>query len=171
MPNATQTIVLQPGETFSLPANATVVYISDSNIDSTCPLPELEEYGCYSFIYGLDENDDQHTMSTENARIVSLNVGSTVYPIDTVAFALPENNLKVLLEDALPQALFDIQSVNINTTFNHTSIVAIYFKTFPSLIADMELELTGSGYGDLFGGTPIYLKPVAVECDPEFFPE
>src|SRR5215216_1449897 len=151
MPNATQTITLQPGESFSLPSGARVIYISDSNIDSNCPLPEVEEYGCYAFTYGLDENNEQHPMSIENSKIVALHVGSSRYEIDIDAFEILENTLKINLENALPQALFDVQSVNIDGQFNHTTLVSIYFKTFPSMIPNMELELSGSGYGEQYG--------------------
>lgn len=63
----TRTVTIAPGETFTLPAGATVVSITDVlQTDCNIELPTPEELVEYSYIFSLNEDaNDDHPMGSE----------------------------------------------------------------------------------------------------------
>lgn len=82
MATITKTVIISPGESFTLPKGATVLSISN-NLENSCgfDLPDPETLQNYKFYFSINEdNNDDHPMGSE-VNIDSLLIGGTSVPL------------------------------------------------------------------------------------------
>lgn len=152
------TIVLKPGESFSLPAGAEVIYVSSNSLDSTCPIPAAEAKECYYFQLVIDnDNNDGHPLDEGSTYFSDLIVGGVTYELDILVDQLSPV-LESALINALPQTLIEITDVTKNDLAKRTEVL-INFKLAPSLAEDTELKITAPGFA---GG--LFIRPNPTSC-------
>lgn len=80
MPDYTyQQIVLRPGESFTLPAGATLIYSSNpTNLDSNCDIPTEFELKCWKL-----EWENQSNAPVEDADFIGVTIDGIFYPFST----------------------------------------------------------------------------------------
>lgn len=151
MAETTQTITLKVGETFSLPPDATIIWISDSSVESSCGIPEFEDYACYQLSWSLnDDQGDSPNLEHQASQVYSITISGTEYLIETDTHAYYNNNggnvgLENLFTSKMPEGVFVVDYVNTDTSGARVQH-SLYFKTFPSLLSSIVMTIKGPGW-------------------------
>lgn len=163
MSTSTHTITLQPGEAFTLPPNATLVFVSDpDSISTDCvDVPETT-YVCGYFAYVRDDDDnDGHPFDESHLVISKVYVGDSVYTLDVPG----GNPTAIQLNTNIPdQAVFSFTDTNTYADFTKRKYNALYFQVIDTLYDTVKLEILER---DNAGGTDrifAYFLPLTIEC-------
>lgn len=158
--NSTQTITLQPGESFVLPSGAQIIYTSDpENLQSDCAEIPNTEYACGYFFIVLDaDNNDNHSMDM-NTRYVSIKIGNITYTIDEVILYGDSNsptptNETTLNNHVTNTGLFEFMAVRENEVTSRTHI-HVYFKVLETYYNDVRLVINNNNVGSIYEVPPI----------------
>lgn len=148
-----KTISLQAGEKFAIPSNGELVSVSDPTlIESTCPLPVLDEFGCYAFVFGNGEDDGDDDQIFEAANYSNTPVkgivfndvvynfpsdfpatpGGGTYDLPAIITAINSTSLGTLIFDA---------SAAINNQNDEGVMSYIVFKTTASIADNLFLNM------------------------------
>lgn len=164
-----KTVVLQPGESFTLPPDGEIIFTSNaSGLSSECVIPETEDYVCQRFYWAL--NDDQSNspaLEHQDSKVYSLTISGTEYIIDLDTHAIyngagggaaGDTAVEAALEPLLPDGIIVIDHMGHDETGARLG-QDLNFWTFPSLVPNMKLKITGPGYPDA-----LYVFPTAGTC-------
>lgn len=162
--NSTQTITLQPGESFVLPSGAQIIYTSDpENLQSDCAEIPNTEYACGYFFIVLDaDSNDNHAMDM-NTRYVSIKIGSTTYTINEPILYGDSNSptptdKTTLNTHVTNTGLFEFMSVTENEVTSRTHI-HVYFKVLDTYYDDVRLVINNNNIGSIYE-----VPPIAATC-------
>lgn len=164
----TNSVTLQPGETFNLPSGATLVFASDSaSLTSSCVEIPTGTYKCGYFYLIIDNpGGSGESLSETSTFYNSVQVGTTNFDMggdihviesddateEAVLNATISNQALFLFTEVLKNELADRQSLN------------IFFRVPEEFFDDTRLEI-------LNWGMPFWLEPTEVDCgvypDPE----
>lgn len=169
MPTTTNThsIVLQPGEFFSLPSGATIVFSSDADsIQSDCADIPDANYKCGYFYIIIDQDEnDGHSMDEFNTLISNLQVGNTNYAFGQKIIASGDDPgtlvTTAVLNSFVPdQSLFSFKAINRNTLTGSSKrqLINIYFQVLDSLYDEVEMKVDNRGSAQ-------YYKPIESTCE------
>lgn len=168
----TKTLVIKPGETVVLPKGAVITAVGikgDATATSTCPavqeaLDNAEQYKCYSFGIGCDDdNNDSHVMDENNARIKKIIVGGQTYEFTTnngIVVDWLDNFTYVSGEitSKIQKEILEVYNVSLNH-FDKRKEFTIRTSMLPSIAADALFYAEGTGFVN-----GLYLKPVEITC-------
>ena len=162
-----KTIVLQPGEAFTLPPDGELVFLSDPTaVDSLCEIPPLQPYSCYRFNFGISDTSGADAVLEDEGDIQPtinyLEISGTQYTLEINLNGIQIVPLVNAIEGVVPTAVFDIYSVY-KQNFDRRIELGIKFRTFASLAEDMVMKITGLSFPD-----GLYLRPT-LETDCECF--
>lgn len=160
-----KTVVLEPGESFTIPPDGEVVFISNSTgIDSLCPIPPLEEYVCYKMDFGVSDTEGEDAAledeGSPHPTIQHITISGTDYIIGFDLNGAQLIPLITTIEASVPPAIFQIYS-GYKENHDRRREFGLKFRTFPSLAEGMEMKITGLSYID-----GLYVKAVLdTDCD------
>lgn len=158
----THTLNLQPGESFTLPAGAELVYVSDSpSITTDCVEVPDAEYKCGVFYFNIDEdNNDNHPLDEDSTKVANVKVGDVTYTIDQLAASATVTNLNA---NITATGLFSFTYVNIFTINDSgddkRKAVYLYFQVVDDYYDDLLLGVTSHTIGGFTRPTTQYYKP------------
>jgi hypothetical protein len=139
-----KSVILAPGESFTLPPGSTIIAVS-GDLTSTCEsLPEPETLSCY-YIQWEIEGDDEGSDAWENGTIDTLIVGGTTYTVNLDAFISNEGIAPALVSIFASVGLFSGISTGVEVV-GAMNKFGICFKTIPSIAADMYLQITSADH-------------------------
>lgn len=147
--NSTQTIVLQPGESFVLPTGSEIIYSSDpENLESGCAEIPITQYKCGYFFIVLDADSNTYHSMDMNTKYVSLKIGSTTYNIDEFVLTGDSNSPtptdEVTLNTHITNTgLFEFMNVTENEVTSRTHI-HVYFKVLETYYNDLFLVINNN---------------------------
>lgn len=144
---STHTIVLKPGETFVLPKNGSLVFVSDpSGVESDCVAIPDATYRCGYFYLVLDQDSNTgHAMDETHTNLKTLKVGSTTYDMADTRVIIFGDNPGLLvqpstLNNLIPdQAIFTFTSTWNDVGPDKRQYVKLYFKVLDSLYDTLDL--------------------------------
>lgn len=144
----THSITLNPGESFTLPANSKILFTTDNTgLESVCAdLPE-ESLACYGFVaFGQFPDDDGRTdvIETDDVRIVGVEYNGTRYNFTNEK--LLTDGVGVYAElDALGYGLAMTNKQTVLSMDNTREVIKmIYqFQTLPSIATKLRIIAQG----------------------------
>lgn len=140
----TKTIKLIPGESFTLPPDATIIFASDSGgLGSTCDnIPETEPLSCYYYQWEL-EGPNSGSDAWENGTLVELKLGGSTFSINGDAY-LENNGGAAKLENALVAAGYQKINIPAGAAVGDRILWSVCFKTTPTIAATSYLTILSS---------------------------
>jgi hypothetical protein len=162
---SSHTIVLQPGESFVLPAGGSIVYTSDpEGLNSECADIPTTTYKCGYFFLVLDADDNSGHSMDSNTRYVSVKVGNTTFPLDEVVVFGSGNSPTPATHTTLNNhitdtGLFEFMQVTETEVTSRTHI-HVYFKVLDSFFDDVLLIVNNNNVNSIS-----YYPPIEAECD------
>lgn len=166
----TRTVKLIPGESFTLPPNASVLAVSGSLISTCGDLPTPETLGCYGIIYSVSDGSDSPSESNESVSIKGFRVNNEDYLFNTsydhdagaVDFAFEIQN-RVSTEPYLAGILSDICAGRYVSDSSRGSAYVISFKSLPSLMSNTQIIMHMAAFPG--GATTKVLVPVRARAE------
>lgn len=167
-------IRLAAGETFTLPPGAELIATEqgESSITSTCPIPPLENLGCYVALFGTpspaQQGGDTIYFGTGNAKISGFRLNrvdqnfNTVYVNsgpDLQFLSTDLDPLGVELKTKVPAIFDSANSFTLSNRNDNGTLSYFLIKTVPSIANNLEMIYTTSipSDGNNFG-TTYYVK-------------
>lgn len=168
---STKTITVKAGETIVLPKGAKVVSVAvdgDINLSTSCSkledvLSNPEQYRCYEFSYGCDDdhNSAQHMLDLDDAWLTRMRIGDQEFNLQ---IRIPDTEapwFESQFKSVVPDSLMKYQGKWINSLNNRREI-KLYVKMVPSLAKVTKLYAIGSGFYNNF-----VVEPYLMETCPE----
>lgn len=163
----TNSVTIQPGETFNLPAGSTLIFSSDpSNLISDCADIPTDTYKCGYFYLILDNPGGSGESLTENSTFyhsvevggTTFNLGGDIHVIDSDD-AVQEDVLNARVSNLALFAFADITK----TELSDRQAVNIFFRVPESLFDQTRLAI-------LNWGMVFWLDPTESDCGDYFDP-
>jgi hypothetical protein len=159
----TKTIVLNPGDTFVLPAGAVITDLITSgtiSLSSTCgALPAQTPQQCYNLAWSSSTNSSPDSLLEHNlSKVDSIKIGGISYtvnidPSDGTALTTAFQSIAA----ALP-GIFDFVSFTIDSFSNFYNGILV-FRSIPSIAEAIEVTLSGNAYPN-----KLYVRPAEQTC-------
>jgi hypothetical protein len=169
----TMTATLKNGECITLPKGATIqTIIADGTItpSGTCNIPPTTQYGCYRFIFAVnDDADDSHPAGIID--ILGFRINGVDYPVPFPAFTgfndMPNlstyfNSLIPNMNSVLPLTIRVVSFTRINS-FEKRAEYSLLIKLAPIFASSTFVLFNAEGFED---EVPVLLQPVAIACPP-----
>jgi hypothetical protein len=161
MPSIIKTVTLAVGETFTLPPNSKIIYVSDStSLTSTCEdIPEDTELLCYRLAWSSNrDQSDSPNLETQTVSVDSIYVNGIQYTL-SVADETNAAAVASAIETAVGTGvLTDLTGYDPGSTSDRY-LRRVDFKAPETIGKTVEMKLIGTGFeGDL------YIKAVEIEC-------
>lgn len=140
------TIILKPGEEFTLPPGGSITSASDVvNLESTCDnLPSTSDAtNCYFMQWEL-EGPNSGSDAWENGTINSLFAIDTTYTVDANAYLENDGGANILRNAMLGTGLFTNISIPARAAVGDRVLWCVCFKTLDSIASSMYLKITSS---------------------------
>lgn len=180
-----KSVLLQPGEQFTLPPGAELISASDTDsISSTCDISNLQGLNCYTFVFGnagSDGNDSQlfesETAGESNVKAIGISVNGTDYLFSSPQLSRDDDGryldpdlINAINSTAAGQvllnAIYGYWQMGENGTINY-----ITFQGAPSVAQGLSLILSayviaGSGPSartEANTSVKFYIKPVPTD--------
>lgn len=174
-PTIFRSITLAPGESYVLPAGATIISATNSSAitsENGCAgdLTNLETLECYRFAFGKDtDNNTEHPM--DDAALQSLIINGVSYDISTSIMSSAngsslswcptvENKFSLNVPEIvqyLDCASTGCYGENIGT--DKRCEYRLDVRTIPSIAENMEIYMTGKAFPN-----GLYIHPVKIDC-------
>lgn len=142
----TKTVVVRPGESFTLPPGGTLIYTSDNNgIDTDCQLPPVQSRNCYVFTITVDnDNNDSHPLDETDATLDYVSILGTQYPMN---FTINRTTISMFteLKNTLPAGLLELLFVD-RRIFDKRNQYWITVRALSNIAETVEFKITGRGY-------------------------
>lgn len=153
MPTIVKTVTIEPGESFTLPPGAELIYTSDnSGLTSDCVLPPEQDLNCYIFSVTVDNDDNTgHPMDESDAIFDFVEVLGTQYPMN-FTINRSTTSMFVELDNSLPEGLIEVTYVD-RRIFDKRNQYYITVRVLESIADTVEFKISGRGYE-----TGAYLK-------------
>jgi hypothetical protein len=161
-----QTITLQPGEVFTLPPGASLLFVSDvDSIQSECAeIPETTAK-CGVFYFNIDDDtNDNHPLDEDSTTVASISIGGSTY---TIGQLVDSANVTNLNENLNTGGLFSFTSIDEFTIDdsgdNKRKAIYIFFTVIESFYDSLLLAVTA--HTDKTRPSIQYYKPlIETEC-------
>lgn len=168
----TRTVKLIPGESFTLPPNASVLAVSGSLISTCGDLPTPETLGCYGIIYSVSDGSDTPSESNESVSIKGFRINNEEYLFNTSYdhdagagdFAFEIQN-RVSTEPYLAGILSDICAGRYVSSSDRGSSYVISFKSLPSLMANAQIIMHMAAFPAPNAATTKVLVPIRARAE------
>ena len=161
MATVTNSSTIQPGETFNLPAGATLIFTSDpDNTVSDCAEIPTDTYKCGYFYIIIDNpGGSGESLSETSTFYHSVEVGSTTFNMGGTIHVIESDD--AVQEDVLNgtisnQALFIFTEV-LKTELADRQAINVFFRVPESLFSETRLGILN--WGMLF-----WLDPIEMDC-------
>lgn len=146
MTTSAHTIILKPGESFSLPAGGDLTFVSDpAGIDSDCVDIPTTTYKCGFFFVNMDSTGlTLNSMDEETTFIRQIRVGDNRYTINEfLLFGQNSGSLNTIANfnsHITDQALFSFTGLS-RTILAERQYISIYFTVPENLFDDTAMVL------------------------------
>ncbi len=142
-----KTIILQPGESFTLPPNADLVFISEPGVlDSECAVPTDIETGFTCLRYDFSESDTETggAGSLEDGTFESITVLGVEYTIG-LSFGASIFQLRDTINEELGD-LFYVFSGSKETSLDNRTDYALVARVPTFIVDSLKFKIIGTGY-------------------------
>lgn len=151
------TVTLQPGQSFVLPAGATIIGATDSgsitSVNDCADLTAIEDFTCYGVTYGNALQDGGQDSVYKTVNIYGIRADNIEYPF--IAPITTGTGLTDIV-NALNETPYGGLFTTVQTSFSFNSIrgrvTYVSFKTLPSFAND--LYFYGIASGQIFDDAP-----------------
>ena len=163
---AYRSVTLAPGESYVLPAGATILSASDPGLitsqNNCADLENLESLECYATILGeAGEGAGSDTVVYDVVTINGLRVDNVLYNFTT---AFNVGDTQAALRACIDTTPFGPMIIDLGTggagTTNRGVVAYVVFKTLPAIANDLYFVGTGTGHVSADGGGTTPAVPV-----------
>lgn len=157
MATIAKSVTLKPGESFTLPPGAELLYTSDSNaLSSDCTIPPDQEFSCFAIDWSLnDDNSPSPNLEHQVSNVESIEIAGVAYPINLDThqvwngggFTEQQKNTALInaLQTKFPEFLIQIDHLDTSTVGGRLAWT-LYFRTITAFGAGIRMKITGDGF-------------------------
>lgn len=167
----TKTVILEPGETFSLPPGATLTFVSDPDgLDSQCAdIPEVS-YKCGYFQISVDDDNATQGLDELNTTIDKITADGFSVTLNQRVITSGDNpgtpmTLTQLNANITSPDMFVFKAITRDGSPSKYQLFYLFFTIVESLYDSLEMKVISQG------PSVSYYKPNESACDSYGIPE